>query len=364
MPSIDVFVQDADTGQSTTYSFSQSEVRLGRSPVNNLVFDLPYVSSYHVLIQFDGVTGTVCDLGSRNGTVLDSTRLKKDVPVPITVRSVIRIGNLAIRVGPSGMAFSAVSVGAPQPGYSAAAGAVGAISAPPKGGGPEMAPVYPSSVVAEFSSLTGPASPPAGREPAAEPRRVFPLGSAPSSLPLFRTAPPPGAARPDSVSDAERPLDGAQVARAACLETFARGFLEMRRGYQAFGQEMGLVLAAGNSPLHHSQNKDEILQYLLDPAVDRRSRLAELEKMFRVLMTHEIALLAGVKAGLKDLLRELDPELVVEGQPKSRGFLSREDKNMERYREHYERVTEDDGHSLLFGQSFRQAYARIVEENS
>jgi predicted component of type VI protein secretion system len=138
----------------------------------------------------------------------------------------------------------------------------------------------------------------------------------------------------------------------------------MRRGYQAFGQEMGLALFGGNSPLRRAQDPAEILQYLLDPAADRPTRLAELGEIFRVFMTHELALLAGVKAGLRDLLKELDPDLALEDMPKSRGLLSRDEKNFGRYREHYERVTEDDGHSLLFGPSFRQAYARRIEEKS
>ena len=138
----------------------------------------------------------------------------------------------------------------------------------------------------------------------------------------------------------------------------------MRRGYQAFGQEMGLALVGGNSPLHRAQDPAEILEYLLDPAADRSSRLTELNEIFRVFMAHELALLAGVKAGLKDLLKELDPDLAIEEMPRSRGLLSRDEKNFERYREHYERVTEDEGHSLLFGPSFRQAYARRIEEKS
>ena len=42
-----------DTGEHETFSCSSSPVRVGRSPLNNVVLAAPWVSLHHGLIHFD-----------------------------------------------------------------------------------------------------------------------------------------------------------------------------------------------------------------------------------------------------------------------------------------------------------------------
>ena len=394
MPAIDVVVENRETGQTTVHTFQNSEVRLGRSPINNLAIDRPFISSYHAVLQFDGVTGSICDLGSLNGTVVDSVRLTKDVPVPITVNSRIQIGTLHITLRPAGMQFSpgpAMPAGlppSPLPGPSATPPEWNPVPTTPNSPNPgshaSFTPVYPQGAAPPVASgaAWAPAYPPASVAPAGL-SPVYPqsLIATPSAPPVVKPAsrvPAPPVASPPMVRPASHPLPPTKPERpvshqggapapgrsgaiqdsfATCLEAFVRSFLELRKGYQAFGQEMGLTVLGGNTPLYRSQTQEEILQYLLDPAANREARLRELSDVFRVFMSHELALLNGVKAGVRELIKELDPE-TVDSAGKARKSRSRN--QHERYIEHYQQVTEDDGHSHVFGLAFQQAYANSI----
>ncbi len=73
------------------------------------------------------------------------------------------------------------------------------------------------------------------------------------------------------------------------------------------------------------------------------------------LALHEVALLNGVKAGVRQLLVELDPE---QGYAKNGGGgIGLLDRSLKRYREFFTSTTEDDGQSIVFGPEFARAYA-------
>lgn len=67
-------------GQSQVHEF-EDEVRIGRAPDNDLVIAGDGVSRYHVLISRGPGGFTVRDLGSKNGTLLNSVPLDGDAPV-------------------------------------------------------------------------------------------------------------------------------------------------------------------------------------------------------------------------------------------------------------------------------------------
>jgi hypothetical protein len=68
-----------------------------------------------------------------------------------------------------------------------------------------------------------------------------------------------------------------------------------------------------------------------------------------------VALLNGVKAGVRQLLVELDPE---QGYAKNGGGgIGLLDRSLKRYREFFTSTTEDEGQSIVFGPEFARAYA-------
>jgi predicted component of type VI protein secretion system len=143
---------------------------------------------------------------------------------------------------------------------------------------------------------------------------------------------------------------------AAVADAFARGLIELKNGLKEFGEGIGVRAVGGHSPLHRSQGASEILAYLLDPNADTHARLEQLVDLFADLMIHEVALLNGVKAGVRQLLAELDPE---QGYAQTEGgrSIGLLDRSLKRYREFFKAATEDDGQSIVFGPEFARAYA-------
>jgi pSer/pThr/pTyr-binding forkhead associated (FHA) protein len=69
------------TGQRITLRMGKSNV--GRTPENEVHLDDPQVSRRHAEISWDGVRCTVTDLGSSNGTFVNSRRLMPNLPETI-----------------------------------------------------------------------------------------------------------------------------------------------------------------------------------------------------------------------------------------------------------------------------------------
>jgi type VI secretion system protein ImpI len=68
-------------------TFDRSPVRIGRSSLNELQIDAPFVSQYHAVIDFDAKRIELRDLGSTNGTSLRSGRLPPNTPVDLTAHN-------------------------------------------------------------------------------------------------------------------------------------------------------------------------------------------------------------------------------------------------------------------------------------
>jgi hypothetical protein len=62
-------------GQSQTHEFDGPEIRIGRAPDNDVVITSDGVSRYHAVITSDRNGARVRDLGSKNGTLLNSVPL-------------------------------------------------------------------------------------------------------------------------------------------------------------------------------------------------------------------------------------------------------------------------------------------------
>ncbi len=81
-----------------TCAFAQSPVRLGRNPLNDIELDDGYVSQWHGVIRFDEKTTTYLDLGSTNPSVVDGKPVERNVEIPVTEATDLRVGSFRIHV--------------------------------------------------------------------------------------------------------------------------------------------------------------------------------------------------------------------------------------------------------------------------
>ncbi len=70
-----------------------AHTRLGRAPGSGLVLTGAFVSAEHASIRWTGEEWELRDLGSRNGTLVDGTRVDPGEPVRVDVGSVIELGD-------------------------------------------------------------------------------------------------------------------------------------------------------------------------------------------------------------------------------------------------------------------------------
>ena len=81
-----------------TCAFAQSPVRIGRNPLNDVELDDGYVSQWHGVIRFHDEQTTYLDLGSTNPTLIDGKPVERNVEVPITETTDLRIGSFRLHV--------------------------------------------------------------------------------------------------------------------------------------------------------------------------------------------------------------------------------------------------------------------------
>lgn len=81
-----------------TCAFAQSPVRVGRNPLNDVELDDGYVSQWHGVIRFQDEQTTYLDLGSTNPTLVDGKPVERNVEIPITETTDLRIGSFRLHV--------------------------------------------------------------------------------------------------------------------------------------------------------------------------------------------------------------------------------------------------------------------------
>jgi hypothetical protein len=387
-----------DTREHETFSCAASPVRIGRSPLNNVVLAAPWVSLHHGLIHFDEQRASYSDLGSTNGTtVVTEQEMKLHPMVPLQILgpgqdvAELRIGAIALRVRWDHTASQ------PAPGKRGYDTRLN-LGEGRKGAGPPSRPDYEAPRPAEAVRTppdvgAGWPAAPGSRAPlyqAGMTRMVMPgeqdrIREAPSSAPGGMPH-VPGAVATPAPSQSSGPVHetlarlgqawsgagGLQIrgqekafaeTLAAVADAFARGLVELKKGLKEFGEGIGVRAVGGHSPLHRSQTAAELLSYLLDPQGDTHQRLEQLVDLFADLMIHEVALLSGVKAGVRQLITELDPEGGYARSDEGRGGPGLFDRSLRRYREFFKSATEDDGQAVVFGAEFARAYANALGGN-
>lgn len=80
-----------------TYPLAGEVVHIGRTPDNDLVLAHPLVSRRHAELRLGAEGVTLTDLGSSNGTFIDSVRLLENQPHTLSNDTVIQIGPFLVR---------------------------------------------------------------------------------------------------------------------------------------------------------------------------------------------------------------------------------------------------------------------------
>lgn len=190
------------------------------------------------------------------------------------------------------------------------------------------------------------------------PAHVRQANPAAGLLSLFADTYAPGPARgPGELEQFLRQL-------SAVIEAFAQAFVELRRGQQEFNRQMAFPLPLDPARRAMGSARD-LLKHLLEPSPDSATRVRDLTRGFADVMVHQVALLSGMREGVRALLGELNPERFAtqpSGKRLTTLFPFRSLAGWRRYGERYRALTEEERatESVLFGSEFAFAYTRIV----
>jgi pSer/pThr/pTyr-binding forkhead associated (FHA) protein/NADPH-dependent 2,4-dienoyl-CoA reductase/sulfur reductase-like enzyme len=88
------------SGESSGKSFrlNQSPMTLGRNPASHIVISDETISWNHAMFKQEDLKWYVEDLGSRNGTHLNDTRLQANQPYPLQVGDKLKFGDMVLEV--------------------------------------------------------------------------------------------------------------------------------------------------------------------------------------------------------------------------------------------------------------------------
>jgi type VI secretion system protein len=225
-----------------------------------------------------------------------------------------------------------------------------------------LGPVSPSGVTSdpeiEGATMLEILAPRAGTPPV----RVAPdAGRATSLLTLFAETYVPGSKRV-----AQEPEQFLRQL-SAVLEAFAQAFIELRRGQEEFNKQMAISAAGPSSLRLGSGTARDILRQLLDTGPEASQRIRDLTGGFADVMVHQVALLSGIREGVRALLSGLSPATFA-GEGGGNRFTAsltgplRPLMAWKRYVSRYQELTEEERatEGVLFGPEFAFAYARIV----
>ncbi|MGH1345488.1 MAG: type VI secretion system-associated FHA domain protein [Nannocystales bacterium] len=170
----------------------------------------------------------------------------------------------------------------------------------------------------------------------------------------------PGDAPPASAAEEERFLSCVEdVLRAS-----AKALVELQKGQEQFGAEMGVRTIKEYTALHAAGSSEAVLAYLLDWKAGGTARTQELVGVYADLMIHQVALINGLMEGVRGLLSRLSPQEIERGV--NAGWATRGAAVWKRYVEKHQQLTGEDQTltSVVFGPEFARAYAEVGGEGT
>ena len=160
---------------------------------------------------------------------------------------------------------------------------------------------------------------------------------------------------------------------AAIVQSVLQGVIDVLRARMQFKSQLRLpavrVRSTRNNPFDFAINAQDALGALLDDANPAYLPPAEaFAEAFRDMRSHELATLAGIRAGVQSLTHLFDPKALQErfdGELRHAGFLpfAAKLRYWQLYADFFEQMQADaDGaFQRQFGQAFADAYARQLE---
>ncbi len=427
MTAVAIRVFDSEAGTTTEYAYTASPVRIGRNPLNDLTLPFPFVSGWHAVVRFDAAGAKFFDLGSTNGTLYNGRRVQAGEAIPILGEVSLTIGKLELRIQQgegAGIGASSQAAPAPPPGvvhspaaYSPTsvhnspampapvrtASVPNAAARPGAGtaavdmgdvhqsvnrlrphydayrqswgamlrevsqtlsGMPAETHGYALSILQrEFPEVVGEPefkrmAEQAGALQGAPPSRMS--GGSSGAVARLASSIRPGDAPPASAAEEERFLSCVEdVLRAS-----AKALVELQKGQEQFGAEMGVRTIKEYTALHAAGSSEAVLAYLLDWKAGGTSRTQELVGVYADLMIHQVALINGLMEGVRGLLARLSPQEIERGV--NAGWATRAAAVWKRYAEKHQQLTGEDQTltSVVFGPEFARAYAEVGGEGS
>ena len=290
--------------------FVSSPVRLGRNELNDVALSDPFASEWHGVIRFDDQAVYYFDLGSLNGSTLAGKRLPKNTATALRPDDVLFLGRVRL---------TALRTARTVP--------------PPR---PQQNPV---SMTVAWGVRPD--------EGAARRSRQQPVSESGGRM----------TGRSSAVEPAVPQLDGRLV---RVMQAFADAFVGLRKGYEAFGDEVGVRTVSGTSPLHRARTGNEVMQFLMDATGDTDDRLRELQGIFADFGIHHVAVLEGILEGARAMLTSVDAHAFdLDAKP---GIFGGRKPRWKEYEENFTALLKEDAAltSKVFGKDFAHAYARVA----
>ncbi len=94
-------VENLETKSTVQHVFRRSPVHIGRNKLNELPLADGFVSLWHGILRFGENTLEYLDLDSTNGTEVDGHQVRRNVFVPVTEQTDLRIGSLRLHLSRS-----------------------------------------------------------------------------------------------------------------------------------------------------------------------------------------------------------------------------------------------------------------------
>jgi pSer/pThr/pTyr-binding forkhead associated (FHA) protein len=312
---IRVTVAEPNVSGPVEKEFTASPIRLGRNELNDIALTDPFVSEWHGVLRFDDQAVTYFDLGSLNGSTLANKRLPKNTPTVLSPDDILFLGRVRVT-------FQRTSRTVP----------------------PRMPTQNPMVMTVAWGVKADDAARRSRQQSVAD------TGPAVRSPALSRS----GIAEPGQ----SQPHIDARLVRV--MQAFADAFVGLRKGFEVFGDEVGVRTVNGTSPLHRARTGNEVMQYLMDPSGNLEERLREVQGIFADFGIHHVAVLEGILEGTRAMLTTIDPHAYdLDAKP---GIFGGRKPRWKEYDENFTALLKEDTAltSKVFGKDFAHAYARVA----
>ena len=124
----------------------------------------------------------------------------------------------------------------------------------------------------------------------------------------------------------------------------------------------------GTTPLHRARTSQELVEYLLDPAIDPDACARDLNAVFADMGIHDVALMEGISQSVHVLLAKLDPNALDFKMGAGLWSGAKAKAKWNAYVEAFNNLLGEDAalHAEIFGEEFASAYASVAlgDENA